>query len=102
MSTQFCCLSRKLYKIYIKICGHDAQIFNIFSRVLGYVNFRRDFDWVIGFIALLHSTRNYKLYSAIADLHTLQFTITHILGFSVFTIRILATDFNTAIILFTL
>jgi hypothetical protein len=32
-------------------------------------------------------------YSAIADLHNLQFTITHALGFSVFTSRILATDF---------
>jgi hypothetical protein len=31
-------------------------------------------------------------YSAIADLHTLQFTVTHALGFSVFTSRILATD----------
>jgi hypothetical protein len=33
------------------------------------------------------------IYSAIADLHTLQFTITHTLGFSVFTSRMLATDF---------
>jgi hypothetical protein len=31
-------------------------------------------------------------YSAIAILHTLQFTVTHALGFSVFTSRILATD----------
>jgi hypothetical protein len=31
-------------------------------------------------------------YSAIANLHTLQFTFTHALGFSVFTSRILATD----------
>jgi hypothetical protein len=31
-------------------------------------------------------------YSAIADLHTLQFTVAHTLGFSVFTSRILATD----------
>jgi hypothetical protein len=31
-------------------------------------------------------------YSTIADIHTLQFTVTHALGFSVFTIRILATD----------
>jgi hypothetical protein len=32
-------------------------------------------DWMIEFIALIHSTRNYKSYSAIADLHTLQFTV---------------------------
>jgi hypothetical protein len=31
-------------------------------------------------------------HSATADLHTLQFTVTHALGFSVFTSRILATD----------
>jgi hypothetical protein len=57
-----------------------------------------DFDWMIGFIALIHSSRNYKWYSAIADLHILQFTVTHALGFSVFTNRILATDFITLIV----
>jgi hypothetical protein len=40
----------------------------------------------------MHSTRNYRQYSFIADLHTLQFIVTHALGFSVFTSRILATD----------
>jgi hypothetical protein len=34
-------------------------------------------------------------YSAIADLHTLQFTAAHALGFSAFTSRLLATDPNT-------
>jgi hypothetical protein len=38
----------------------------------------------------LGSTGNYN---AISILHTLQFTVTHALGFSVFTSRILATDF---------
>jgi hypothetical protein len=33
-------------------------------------------------------------YSAVADLHTLQFTVTHALRFSVFTSRILATDLS--------
>jgi hypothetical protein len=33
-------------------------------------------------------------YSAIADLHTSQFTVTHALGFSVFTSRILTTDLS--------
>jgi hypothetical protein len=37
----------------------------------------------------LGSTGNY---SVIADLHTPQFTVTHALGFYVFTGRILATD----------
>jgi hypothetical protein len=38
---------------------------------------------MVGFIGILyiHTTRDYKQYSAIADLHTLQFTVTHALGF---------------------
>jgi hypothetical protein len=51
---------------------------------------------MIGFIhSFLRSTRIYKHYSAIVDLYTFQFTITHALGFSVFTSRILVTDLNT-------
>jgi hypothetical protein len=50
---------------------------------------------VIGFIdtSYIHlgTTDNY---SAIADLHTLQFAFTHALGISVFISRILATDFS--------
>jgi hypothetical protein len=38
---------------------------------------------------------NYNRYSAIANLHTFQFTVAHALGFSVSTCRILATDLNT-------
>jgi hypothetical protein len=38
------------------------------------------------------------IYSAIADLHTLQFTVTHTLGISVFTSRILATKFNSLVV----
>jgi hypothetical protein len=41
-----------------------------------------------------HRTRKYRQYSAVADLHTLQFIVTHALGFSVFTCRILATDLS--------
>jgi hypothetical protein len=49
-------------------------------------------DWMIGFIYTLyiHTTRDYRQYRAI--LHNLQFTIAHILEFSVFTSRVLATD----------
>jgi hypothetical protein len=50
-------------------------------------------DWMIGFVDFLYTplgtTRNY---STIADLYTLQFTVTHTLVFSVFSSRILATD----------
>jgi hypothetical protein len=49
-------------------------------------------DWMIGFIDTLYTPLNYRQYSAIADLHALHFTVTHALGFSVFTSRILTTD----------
>jgi hypothetical protein len=51
----------------------------------------------IGFIDRTISL-NYKPYSAIADLHTFQFTAAHALRFSVSTSRILATDLNTGTI----
>jgi hypothetical protein len=40
----------------------------------------------------MQSTRTYKQYSAIADLHNLEFTLTHALGFSAFTSHILVTE----------
>jgi hypothetical protein len=40
----------------------------------------------------IHTTRDCRKYSAIADLHTLQFTVSHELMFSVFTSRILAME----------
>jgi hypothetical protein len=57
------------------------------------------FGLVNGFIDYLYTplgtTSNYN---AITNLHTLQFTVTHALGFSVFTSHILAMDFNTVIV----
>jgi hypothetical protein len=47
-------------------------------------------DWI--YWHLIHSTRDYRQYSAIDFLHTLRFTVPQALGFSVFTSRILATD----------
>jgi hypothetical protein len=38
---------------------------------------------------------NYNKYSAIADLRAFLFTVTHALGFSVSTCRLLGTDLNT-------
>jgi hypothetical protein len=66
---------------------------NIVSCISEY---RRGLDWMIRFIApytftQLWTTENY---SAVAILHTFQFTAPHALGFSVFTSRILATDFS--------
>jgi hypothetical protein len=40
------------------------------------------------------TTGDYRQYSAIADLHILQFIVTHALGFSVLTNHILATDLS--------
>jgi hypothetical protein len=54
--------------------------------------FRLD-DWIY-FVLYIHTVRDYRQYSAITILHTLQFTVAHILGFSVFTSRILATDLS--------
>jgi hypothetical protein len=46
-------------------------------------------DWI--YWHLIDTVLDYRKYSAIADLHTLQFTVTHAVRFSVFTSRILAT-----------
>jgi redox-regulated HSP33 family molecular chaperone len=47
---------------------------------------------MIGFInTLVKSSLNYGRYSAITDLHNLQFTVAHALGFAVFASRLLAT-----------
>jgi hypothetical protein len=43
----------------------------------------------------INAIHTYKLYSAIADLHYLLFTVAHGLGFSVSTGRLLGTDLNT-------
>jgi hypothetical protein len=53
-------------------------------------------DPMIDFLTLLCTiSLNYKPYSAIADLHNLQFTAVHAVGFSVSTSRLLVTDLNT-------
>jgi hypothetical protein len=63
----------------------------ILSRV--WVNIDRLLDRMTGFIApYTFTARDCRQYSAIADLHTLQFTVIQALEFSVFISRILATD----------
>jgi hypothetical protein len=50
---------------------------------------------MMGFIApYIFTARDYRQYSTIAILHTFQFSITHALGFSAFSSRILATDLS--------
>jgi hypothetical protein len=53
-------------------------------------------DWI--YWCFYTITLSYNQYSAIADLHTFQFTFAQVLGFSVSRSRILATDINTGII----
>jgi hypothetical protein len=45
---------------------------------------------------ILQTACTYKQYSAIADLHNLQFTVTHALGFRVFASRILVTELKAS------
>jgi hypothetical protein len=48
---------------------------------------------MIGFIGTsVTRSLNYKQYSAIADLHNLQFTVTDALGFSIFPSSLLVTE----------
>jgi hypothetical protein len=61
---------------------------NILSRVG--VAYGRVSDWMIGFTDTSH-VHNSGL-QVIADLHTLQFTVTHALGFSIFFSCIMATE----------
>jgi hypothetical protein len=49
-------------------------------------------DWI--YWHLIDTTQDYRQYAAISDLHTLQLTVTHAQGFSVFTSPILATDLS--------
>jgi hypothetical protein len=70
-------------------------MFNISSRFSGFCLWliRWVLDLMIGFIGTLYTQlRATGNCSTVADLHTSQFTITHTLGFSAFTSRILATD----------
>jgi hypothetical protein len=78
----------------VKLISLHPTCFIILSRVgMTYkTGFGLD-DWIYSAL-YIHTFRDYRQYSAVAILHTLQFTVTHALGFSVFTSRILATDLS--------
>jgi hypothetical protein len=90
MHTMYFCISLILMLLFVKenkYC-HDLLVLRvIYKRSSGFD------DWI--YWHLIHTARDYRQYRAIADLRNLQFTITHALGFSVFTSRILSTDFIT-------
>jgi hypothetical protein len=52
--------------------------------------------WIGEYICrhLIHIILDYRQYSAISELHILQFTVTHAIGSPVFSSRILATDLS--------
>jgi hypothetical protein len=69
-------------------------LFQVLSRVRATYKMGFGLDDQIYCTLYIHTTRDYRQYSAIAILHTLQFIVAHALGFSVFTSRILATDLS--------
>jgi hypothetical protein len=58
-------------------------------------NYKTGFGFIMDLLHLTHTTRNYRQYSAIADLHTLKFTVAHALGFSSFTSRVQQRIYNS-------
>jgi hypothetical protein len=69
------------------ISYHSPQ--NIVTCITYY---RRGLIWMIRFINTLYNQLVLTSNTALADLHNLQFTVTHALGFSVFTSFILVTE----------
>jgi hypothetical protein len=57
-------------------------------------------DWIYC-ILYIYTVRDYRQNGAITILHTFQFTVAHIPGFSAFTSRILATDLSESLKLIT-
>jgi hypothetical protein len=86
------------YMFFISSVKYLTCLSYMLSRV-GVWDYRWHMDWMIGFFGTWCTPLGIRgNNSAITDLHTLQFTITHTLGFSVFTSHILAMDFTTVII----
>jgi hypothetical protein len=96
ISLPFTLLSPHFPPIPPTICVSKWMSLNILSRVgvrawLIRWGFGLD-DWI--YWHLIHTTRDYRQYSAIVDLHALKFIVIHALRFSVCTSRIPATDIS--------
>jgi hypothetical protein len=83
--------------MYINDLMMTLKCWNILSRVGRFcVTYKTGFgldDWIY-YTLYIHTVRDYRQYSAIAILHTFQFSVTHALRFSVIISRILATDLS--------
>jgi hypothetical protein len=76
------------------MASHHRRQYSSLSRVG--VTYKRGFgldDWIY-FTLYVCTARDYRQYSAIAILHTFQFTVTHAIRFSGFTSRNLATGLS--------
>jgi hypothetical protein len=91
--------SIKLYASIICVRWCNIRMSIIYCHDIGVcVNYRRGLDWMIGFIDTLYTPLGTAgNYSAVADLHTLHFTVAYTLVSSDFTIRILATDISLTV-----
>jgi hypothetical protein len=89
--------SKSLYAFIFYPLRHSLVIFFILLRVGWYCDENNGL-W-LGLLDLLAHRLQVLLitlnYNVVDVLHNFQFTVAHALGFSVFTSRLLATDFNT-------
>jgi hypothetical protein len=85
---------RSLCSVFMFVYAHNYELLNASTSLLCISDYTRGLEWMIGLIPLIHSSNTaVSLFS-----HILQFTFKHTLVLSVFTSRILATDFNRTII----
>jgi hypothetical protein len=83
-------LSQQVFFLYIRI--HTITYCHVYGRLTYKTGFGLD-DWIYCTLYIHNSGLQVMQYT-IAILHTFQFTVTHALGFSVFTSRILETVFS--------
>lgn len=81
---------------YNKVTQENNSLLNknyshVSFRIITFISdYRQGLDWIYWHLYTI--TLNNKQYSTVTDLHSLQFTVTHALGFLLFIGCILATD----------